>query len=384
MSAALSCSNTSSDSSPQISRTELEQSLAKLRESQGEPWGVTVPGLAAAVVSGADDPAELLDAVSGSSDPPGNTALATSDRFHVGSVTKTFTAALIMQLAQEGKLSISDPISKWIEFPGGDDISIRMLLGHTSGIQSFDELPGHSRLLSPEQSIDLAAAVPPLFNPGSSWAYSNSNYTMLGVIAEKASGSTWESEVSERFFGPLGLRDTYVWSGKSKGSTVAGSRLTCGQPNEPKCAPPRPGFRIVPEEDGFDWTVSWAAGAIVSTPADLVRWMDALMGGEVVDKAHLDLMMTPTPESIEELQSLPKYGPLKWTGDGLGLLQYQIDEVGTAYGHEGLINGFSANVAHVPAKGLTVAVASNFVPFDTFEALGDLIVRSSAADAGPD
>jgi D-alanyl-D-alanine carboxypeptidase len=140
----------------------------------------------------------------------------------------------------------------------------------------------------------------------------------------------------------------------------------------------------VPEEDGFDWTVSWAAGAIVSTPADLVRWMDALMGGEVVDKAHLDLMMTPTPESIEELQSLPKYGPLKWTGDGLGLLQYQIDEVGTAYGHEGLINGFSANVAHVPAKGLTVAVASNFVPFDTFEALGDLIVRSSAADAGPD
>ena len=365
-------------SEPVTKRIQLERSLANLRESQGALWGMTVPGLAAAVVTGVDDHLELVEAVSGSSNPPGKTPMRLGDRFHVGSVTKTFIAALIMQLAQEGKLSLNDPISKWMNFPGGDAITVSMLMGHTSGIRSSDELPGFARLLSPEQCIALAAAVPLVFAPGSSWAYSNTNYAILGVIAEKISGSTWENELRERFFIPLGLHDTYVWSGHAEGSTVDGSRLNCGASGESPCVP-GPGFTLVAEDDGFAWTVAGAAGAIVSTPADIARWMTALVGGKVVDKQHLDLMITPTPQSVEVLALLPKIGSMRWTGDGLGLLRFEIDGVGTGYGHSGLINGFTANVAHVPAIGVTVGFTSNFQQINSIEALGDLIIHVAAS-----
>ena len=356
----------------------LESLLVNLRESQGAPWGITVPGLAAAVVTGVADHLEVVEAVSGSSNPPANTPLELGDRFHVGSVTKTFIAALIMQLVQEGKLSLSDPISRWITFPDGDTITVSMLMGHTSGIRSSDELPGFTRLLSPEQCIALAAAVPLVFAPGSSWAYSNTNYAILGVIAEKTSGSTWENALRERFFIPLGLHDTYVWSGHAEGSTVDGSRLNCGASGESPCVP-GPGFTLVAEDDGFAWTVAGAAGALVSTPADIARWMNALVGGNVVDKQHLDLMITPTPQSVEVLALLPKFGSMRWTGVGLGLFCFEIDGVGTGYGHSGLINGFTANVAHVPAIGVTVGFTSNFQQINSIEALGDLIIHVAAS-----
>jgi len=362
---------------PVTTRAELERSLATLRESQGAPWGITVPGIAAAVTTGTGDRQKVVEAESGSANPLTCTPLASGDRFHIGSVTKTFTAALIMQLAKEGKLSLSDPISKWIKFPGGDAITVRMLLGHTSGIQGFNELPGHARGLSHEQCIALAAGVPPLFAPGSSWAYSNTNYIMLGVIAENAGGCSWENALRERFFVPLGLRDTYVWSGRAEGPTVAGSRLNCGAAGEPRCVP-QPGFTLVAENDGFDWTVSWAAGALVSTPADIARWMAALMDGTVVDMQHLDLMITSSPESVRVLASLPKFGSLRWTGEGMGLMRYEIDGVGTGFGHEGLINGFSANVAYLPASGMTVVFASNFQQIHAMQTLGDLIIAAAA------
>lgn len=116
---------------------------------QGEPWGITLPGLAAAIAD-PDDSEKGPRVVSGSSDPPGDTELIPADRFHVGSVTKTFTAALIMQLDQSGELSLSDSISKWIRYPGGRSITVEMLLGHTSGIPDLSELEGRTRTDTPD------------------------------------------------------------------------------------------------------------------------------------------------------------------------------------------------------------------------------------------
>jgi D-alanyl-D-alanine carboxypeptidase len=369
-------------------RSELEARLLELRVEQGEVWGATVPGYAAAVHPGRDDvPSgnpETAVAVSGSAAPPDGRSLYPTDRFHVGSVTKTFTAALILQLDQSGELSIDDPVSRWIEFPGGEAITIRMLLGHTSGIPDFTTRE-YSRDATPEQSIDLVADLPLEFAPGSSWAYSNTNYTMLGVIAERVTGRSWSELVESRFFGPLGLDDTYVWTGVAEGPTASGSRLACGEPGEPSCAPPRPGFAILPVDAGFDWTVAWAAGAVVSTPADLAKWMVALVAGEVLDAPHRLLLTTPTPQSVVSdfgqavaaLGATSGGGALRWVGDGLGLFQYEIDGVGTAWGHEGSINGFVANAAYVESTGQGIAVTSNFAESDSFSALGAVAVTAS-------
>lgn len=355
----------------------MTRTLGQIRTDQGEPWGVSVPGLAAAAIVTPGDEESLRSDVSGAADPPGDAPLAADDRFHVGSITKTFTAALIMQLDQSGDLSLDDTVDTWLDYPGGADVTVEMLLGHTSGLPDFSGMPGHRRSATPEESIALAATGTPLFRPGERWSYSNTNYIMLGVIAEAVTGVAWEEQVRERFFEPLSLTDTYVWEGTARPPTVAGSRMSCGEPGEPRCVP-RPGFTVVPVTDGFDWTVAWSAGAIVSTPADLATWMDALVAGDVLDSEHRALMTTPTPQSVEALAELPPFGRLRWSGAGLGLLQYEVSGFGTGWGHEGNINGFVSNAVHMTESGHSVAVTSNFLQTDAFAALGDLVAAVGA------
>ena len=199
----------SSVDSPSAS-ARLAEDLDQIRLSQGEDWGLIVPGMSAALLS-ANQSGELIAAATGTADPPEAVPLTRADRFHMGSITKTFTAALILQLVQEGRLELSDPISSWISYPGGESITIEMVLGHTSGVPNFNELPGFSPDLTPLQSIALAAKQPLQFPPGSDWAYSNANYTILGVIAESLTGMPWSTLLDERFFEPLGLTDTYVY-----------------------------------------------------------------------------------------------------------------------------------------------------------------------------
>jgi D-alanyl-D-alanine carboxypeptidase len=362
----------------------LQAQLEELRAIQARPWGVTVPGYAAAVATGDGSAPGVVGAVSGSAAPPGSQAMRPADRFHVGSVTKTFTAALILQLDQSGELSIDDPVSRWIDFPGGDEVTIAMLLGHTSGIPDFTQFD-YRRNSTPEQSIALVAGRPFEFAPGAAWAYSNTNYTMLGLIAERATSRTWADLVDSRFFQPLGLDDTYVWTGAPEGPTVNGARLACGESSEPACAPPQSGLAILPVDDGYDWTVAWSAGAVVSTPADIARWMLALVGGDVLDASHRRLLTTPTPQSVASdfgeavasLGAISGGGTLRWVGNGLGLFQYEIDGVGTAWGHEGTINGFVANAAYVASTGQGIAVTSNFAESDSFSALGAVAVTAS-------
>ncbi len=359
----------------------LDETVIQIRSSQGKSWGITFPGVAAAIAD-PQDSGRGPRAVSGSSNPPGDTELTRADRFHIGSVTKTFTAALIMQLDQSGELSLSDPISNWIRYPGGSNITVEMLLAHTSGIPDFTELPESRRRRAdtPERSIALVSKAKPLFSPGSQWSYSSTNYIMLGIIAERVTGATWADQVRSRFFEPLGLSDTYVWEGEPQPPTVDGSRLVCGYPGEPKCVK-KPGFEIVPVTDGFDWTIAWAAGAVVSTPSDLAHWIDQLVDGEVLDAEHRRLLTTPTPQSVEAVSGSPSYrsGAVRWTGGSLGLLRYEIDGQGKGWGHEGSINGFVSNVVRMDESGLTVAVSSNFLQFDSFAALGELVTAAEEA-----
>ncbi len=352
-------------------KERLQDSLDELRVTGGAPWGVTIPGIAAAVAHGPSGSLEITTAVSGVADPPGETPLSSKSRFHVGSITKTFTAALIMQLDQSGDLSLTDPISRWLEYPGGESITVEMLLGHTSGLPDFSELPEHSRTHTPHQSIALAATATPLFQPGTAWSYCNTNYIMLGVIAEKVTGTSWSQEIQSRFIERLDLKDTSIWEGHPLPNTVPGSRLKCGMKGEPDCVK-KPGFEIVPVTDGKDWKVAWSAGAMVSTPADLALWIHELVNGDLLDAEHRALMTTPTPQSRVALSTMPAFGKLKWTAAGLGLLQYEVDGLGTGWGHEGNINGFVANVVSMSDGRQSIAVTSNFLQTDIFTVLGEL------------
>lgn len=354
-----------------LNESILQKLLDEQRATQGKPWGVVVPGLSAAIRVASDNSAKIVKAVSGYSNPPSKTPLQVQDRFHMGSITKTFTSALIMQLDQEKALSLNDPISKWIDYPNGEHITISMLLGHTSGIPSFDDLPGHDRNNTPKESIRLAANHKAVFAPGSKWSYSNTNYTILSVIAEKVTKSSWAKLIEKRFFKPLNLTQTAVWTGSPIPASTTGSRLRCGMVHEPKCKK-KPGFDLLAVTDGNDWRVAWAAGAIVSTPRDIAHWIHALLNGNVVDEAHKKLLTTVSTQSVEYLKSLPAFGKLKWTGTSLGLFRYEIEGVGIAWGHEGLINGFAANTAYIVKTGDAVALASNFQQTDSFTVLGEL------------
>ena len=367
-SSGIGCS--SSVDSPSAS-ARLAEDLDQIRLSQGEGWGLIVPGMSAALLS-ANQSGEVIAAAMGTADPPEAVPLTRADRFHMGSITKTFTAALILQLVQEGRLELSDPISSWISYPGGESITIEMVLGHTSGVPNFNELPGFSPDLTPLQSIALAAKQPLQFPSGSDWAYSNTNYTILGVIAESLTGMPWSTLLDERFFEPLSLTDTYVFTGEPQAPTIIGSRLDCGFPNEPECVK-RPGFSLIPVTNGFDWVVAWSAGAIVSTPSDMAKWIKALTTGAVLNTAHTQLMMTASPQSRRVLSEQPTYGTMRWTGCGLGLLEYEFEGHGTGWGHEGAITGFVANAVHMNVSGKTFAFAVNFQQVNGFEVLGQLV-----------
>ena len=146
------------------------------------------------------------------------TPMRSSDRFRIASLTKTFVASVLLQLSHERKLSLSDSVELWLPgaLPNGRAITIRHLLNHTSGVYDYwkDERFFKQLLSNPVEAwppgklIEIAAAHPPLFAPGSRWAYSNTNYVLAGLIIEKASGRALATELRERIFSPLGLRET--------------------------------------------------------------------------------------------------------------------------------------------------------------------------------
>jgi len=396
VSLAVACSSTGSDGKGASQNTldrdaqrtsaevaaELDRTVTELRGTGGEIWGITVPGLAAAAITEdrlGDDPSAV---VSGAADPPGDRPIERADRFHIGSATKTFTAALIMQLDQEGRLSLDEPISKWFKYENAANITVKMLLSHTSGIPNFLEVEGRTPDETPETLVALSELLPSEFDPGSSWKYSNTNYIMLGLIAQQVAGKTWRDQIETRFIEPLELTDTYIWTGEPIGPTVDGSRMACSGTGEPECELPESDLPLLAVTDGFDWKAAWSAGAIVSTPSDLVRWIRSLVSGDVLDAEHRELLTTPTPQSVESLSSTEPANPtlgegdgtLRWTGYSLGLCRFEIEGEGVGWGHSGVINGFVSNVVQMMDSGHTVSLTSNFEYFDMRDGLGRLVI----------
>ena len=269
----------------------------------------------------------------GMADREWNVPNTVDTKFRIGSVTKQFTATCILQLAEQGKLSIDDKLSKYIpDYPKGDSITIHMLLSHTSGIKNYTELPEFCAKavlpLSTDSMIALFKNMPLDFSPGTKWNYSNSGFFLLGVIVEKASGKKFSDYLLENVIKKAGLKNTSM----DRLDSVLAFRAQGYNKNEQG---------IWQHAKYISMEGPFSAGAIVSTVDDLYKWTLALHHNEVLTAASTKKMMTPYMNNY---------------GYGIG-----IDSLKThkRISHNGGIPGFITNLSYYPADDVCVVVLSN-------------------------
>ena len=320
------------------------------------PFAYTIPGtaLAASLGDGA-----VVATASGEGDP--GVALDPAATFHIGSMTKLFTAALVHQLDQEGTLSLGDTIDRWFPAaPGGDQITVRMLLQHESGLAELDfRLVGNA---TPQDIIDQVFTQPPVFAPGTGYEYLNAGYIMLGRIAELAAETPFEELVRSRFIEPLGLTSTYLDGEATGPEAVNGFRLVCTAGEGADCL--KQFGTIEPQNPSPQWPGAWSAGSMVSSAADQAVWIRALVGGDVVDAEHLDEMLSLTPNSEEFYAATYDASgvPRVQLGEGAGLATWEIPGVGICHGHAGAIPGSNGIAAYCPDPDLAIVILNTIEP----------------------
>ncbi len=254
-------------------------------------------------------------------------------KFRLGSITKQFTAAAILLLAERGKLTLDDPIRKHVpDAPAAwDAITIFHLLTHTSGIPNFTSLPDYKTLKledTPVAKTIVSVRDKPLeFVPGERMSYSNSGYLVLGYVIERVTGASYEKFVTDNIFTPLGMKD----SGYDSNAAVIARRASGYMPSPN--GPVNAGF--------VHMSIPHAAGALYSTTGDLLRWEQGLFGGKVISPASLARMTSP-------FKSDYGLGVAVRTVNGRKMVQ-----------HGGGIDGFNTFLAYYPDDKLTVAVLAN-------------------------
>ncbi|QWI17621.1 class A beta-lactamase-related serine hydrolase [Bacillus wiedmannii] len=252
--------------------------------------------------------------------------------FRIGSITKTFTASVVLQLAEEKQLNLDDTVEKWL--PGvvqgngydGSKITIRQLLNHTSGIAAYTDLDMRDitlpqnpfRYYSTDELISLALAKPPVFVPGEGWDYSNTNTVIAGEIIRKVTGDTYAEQIRKRFIEPLGLKETFVMEASSH---IPGKHAN--------------GYNMDRSDRLYDLTEinqSWAnaAGDMVSTVKDLTTFFSALLGGKLLNQELMDQMFTTVDSPIGKV--------------GLGIYEEKTPDGQSYWGHAGGTFGFETRV----------------------------------------
>src|SRR5258708_2800458 len=256
-------------------------------------------------------------------------------KFRLGSITKQFTSTAVLQLEEQGKLSVKDAACKYFaDCPEAwKDITIHHLLSHTSGIPSYTgdpqfPKPKFMRIpLTPTEILLLSKDKPLEFQPGEKWKYDNSGYIFLGIIIEKVSGEKYAEYLKKHIFGPLDMQD----SGYDETAAILKNRAA-GYRSGPN------GFR---NADYLDMSLPYAAGSLYSTARDLYRWDRALYTDKVLSNASREKAWTTVKNNY---------------GYGWGISQSHNHK---QIGHGGGINGFSTFIARYPDDDAVVIVLSN-------------------------
>ncbi|HEU0033282.1 MAG TPA: serine hydrolase domain-containing protein [Kofleriaceae bacterium] len=262
--------------------------------------------------------------------------------FRIGSITKQFTAIAILQLVDEGKLALTDDIRTYLpDFrPPGPDrkprtITIEHLLTHTSGIFDYTSLPDWlevgAKPMSRAELVALFATKPLAFAPGERWAYSNSNYYLLGLVIEKLTNRPYADVVRDRVLAPAGLTAS-AYCDDALPNHATGYHVGAGGPE-----PAKP----------LDLAHPYAAGSLCSTANDLVRWQRALDTGKLV-----------SPGSLAKMRTAAKLADGSSTGYGYGVMLGELDGH-PRIAHGGGINGFTSMLARYPKDDVTIVVLAN-------------------------
>jgi D-alanyl-D-alanine carboxypeptidase len=308
----------------------LTRSVPRLRAALDRFVAAGAPG-AVVLVRDGDRTVRLAR---GLADRAHRAPMRVTDRFRVGSVTKTFVATVVLQLAGEGRLSLDDTVARWLPglVPNGQAITVRQLLSHTSGLFDYTEdravlapyVRGHLTVArAPRTLVARGTAHPPLFAPGARWSYSNTGYILLGLIVEAAAGDSLEGQLQQRILGPLGLRrTTFDRSPRIRGDHAHGYFAMGTGPAR--------------DVSVFSPTWAWAAGAMVSTADDLARFYRALLEGRLLRPDLLGAMKTtvamgPPGES---------YGLGLWRTRSMGLSPTNKLACGSVWGHNGDFPGY--------------------------------------------
>ncbi len=304
-------------------------------------------GVPGAVLYIKDPGAEPIQLAAGVSNIETNAELSTSDGFRIGSVTKPYIATMVMQLAEEGELSLDDTVESILPglLPNGDEITVGDLLGHRSGLAEYLEDPSvRAPYLKgdlayewkPEDLVEISVKLGPRAKPGTDVVYSNANYTVLALIVEAVTDNTLEDELTERIVEPLNLDDTSLATGTeiegphSNGYLATDARLQ--------------------DVTGVSSSHYWGAGNIVASAADVATFYEALLGGELVSDESLAEMKVTVPEEGAGIER------------GLGLAR-GVESCGKWYGHDGAVPGYNS-VARVMDSGRVVVLLMNSVTLE--------------------
>ena len=313
---------------------QLDQAVCEAMEREGIPGviaGAWVPGRGEWV------------AAEGVADREKGEEIETTDLMRIGSVTKSFTATLVLELVDGSLIGLDDPLAEylpWVE--NAQEITVRMLLGHTSGIVDDYENPAFLDIASadplykwePEELVRVSLGTYPEAVLGETCIYSNTNYVLLGMIVEQVTGMELAGAMEEYVFKPLGLDSTVFPSGPEIEGEHSHSYIAAEG-------------ELYDMTSGIDPSITWAAGAIVSALEDLKVWAEALATGELLEEAtHEEQLQWVEMMGAEEAGIGYEYG--------LGILKLE-DFVG----HNGEFSGFLASMFYLPSQQATIVVLLN-------------------------
>jgi D-alanyl-D-alanine carboxypeptidase len=289
--------------------------------------------------------------------------------FRIASNTKTMTAAIVMQLAQEGKLSLGDPVSKYVPgVPDGDNITIAELLEMRSGLYNYTDAPeiaaqldrNPTKVWTTDELLAIAFKRPPNSPPGTAFEYNNTNYVLLGLIAEHVDGRPLARAMQDRLFGPLGMQSTFLPDSTSNtipepyahGYLYGSSAVALvGTPYAPEIqAAARAGTLLPNDYTGLNHSFASAAGGVISNANDLATWIRALVAGRVLNAEYqrrwFDSVQLEDPNKPAGL----------WYGYGIAQLRWGPN---TLYFHGGETPGYNSFMGYDPTNQVTLVVWTN-------------------------
>ena len=309
--------------------------------------------------------------------------LSADDYFRIGSNTKTMTSTVILQLVQEGKLSLDDRISKFRpDVPGGDDITIAQLAEMRSGLFSYTFDRGFNETLdndpgkawTPDELLAIAFSHPPNSAPGEKFDYCNTNIVLLGLVIEQLTGKSAAEAFEERIFQPLGLSHTSLPAandasipdphpqGYAFGTNV--STIESYELPEPQRAEALAGTLLPGNQTDANPSWAWTAGGAMSTVGELATYVKALVGGGLLDdatqKLRLDSIQPTDPDNPE------------LAGYGLGIARFGPHLIG----HDGQIPGYMSFMGYDPESELTIVIATNLAAVPSGEGSALVLLKA--------